>query len=80
MTSSQRNRPSTTEKVRCDNQTLWITYSKEKYCLNHIETGLVDVGAVLVRTAHAEILLSNVSVPVQFQRRKKDALFCFAVA
>lgn len=43
-----------------------------------METGLVDVCAVPGRTAHVE--MSNVSVPVQFQRSKKDALFCFTVA
>lgn len=45
-----------------------------------METGLVDVCAVLVRTAHVEVLLSDASVPVQFQRSKKGALFCFTVA
>lgn len=45
-----------------------------------METGLGDVRAVPVRTARVEILLSNVSVPVQFQGSEKDAVFCFTVA
>lgn len=72
MTSSQLNMPSTTEKVRYDNQTLQITYSNENSRSSHVETGLVDVCAVLGRAAHVEIFfLSSVSVPVQFQRSKK---------